>query len=53
MVLHAAGAPSNTRMLQLSRQKVIISPVSYSTCSGVAAAALPPGENLHAADYQA
>jgi hypothetical protein len=44
VLLHAPGAPRNTRTLQLTRQKVTINPVTYTTCSNVAAAALPPGE---------
>ncbi|WIA31928.1 hypothetical protein OEZ86_002787 [Tetradesmus obliquus] len=43
VVLQAPGAPSNTRTLQLTRQKVTINPVTSTTCSNVAAAALPPG----------
>eukprot|EP00775_Hariotina_reticulata_P007473 gene7473-7682_t len=42
VVLHASDHPDKKRTLQLTRQKVTINPVSYTTCSGVAAAALPP-----------
>jgi hypothetical protein len=45
VVLHAAGAPSNTRSLSLTRQKVAINPVAHATCTGVPAAALPAGED--------
>jgi hypothetical protein len=47
VVLHAPGAPSNTRTLQLTRQKVTINPVTFTTCSNVAAAALPAGMVRH------
>lgn len=46
VVLHAAGTPSNSRSLSLTRQKVAINPVSHATCTGIPAAALPTGEQL-------
>lgn len=50
VVLHPAGAPSNTRSLTLTRQKVAINPVAYAACSGVPAAELPAGEQCTAPD---
>lgn len=43
VVLHPAGAPSNSRSLSLTRQKVAINPVSHTTCTRLPTAALPSG----------